>query len=174
MNKRLRQWWAVAVATALLSGGCAEGTTRRSGSSCFGAGQKKSPDGLKVAPESKRVDLEKPTFSKPTEITNPLYPIKELDQVLLLGQVEGKPFRTEVTLLPETKMIECDGKRIETLVSQYVAYLDGRIHEVALDWYAQADDGAVWYFGEDVFNYEDGVVADTEGTWIAGKDGRRE
>ena len=36
-----------------------------------------------------------------------------------------------------------------------------------MDWYAQADDGSVWYFGEDVFNYEDGKVADTEGTWIA-------
>jgi hypothetical protein len=42
---------------------------------------------------------------------------------------------------------------------------------VALDWYAQADDGSVWYFGEDVFNYEDGVVADTHGTWLAGRDG---
>jgi len=42
---------------------------------------------------------------------------------------------------------------------------------VALDWYAQDDAGNVCYFGEDVFNYEDGVVADTEGTWIAGEDG---
>ena len=51
------------------------------------------------------------------------------------------------------------------------SYVDGRIHEVALDWYAQDDAGNVWYFGEDVFNYEDGVVADTDGTWIAGEDG---
>jgi hypothetical protein len=56
-------------------------------------------------------------------------------------------------------------------VAQYVAYLGGRIHEVALDYYAQADDGAVWYFGEDVYNYEDGVVVDTEGTWLAGVHG---
>jgi len=52
-----------------------------------------------------------------------------------------------------------------------VSYVDGRIHEVALDSYAQADDGAVWLFGEDVFRYEDGVVLDKEGTWYAGKDG---
>ncbi len=32
-------------------------------------------------------------------------------------------------------------------------------------------DGSVWYLGEDVFNYEGGVVADTEGTWLAGRDG---
>ena len=63
------------------------------------------------------------------------------------------------------------GQPVETLVSQYVAYLDGRIEEVALDHYAQADDGSVWYFGEDVFDYSDGAIVDTEGTWLAGKDG---
>ncbi|OGT28789.1 MAG: hypothetical protein A2Z17_05400 [Gammaproteobacteria bacterium RBG_16_66_13] len=56
------------------------------------------------------------------------------------------------------------------MVSQYAAFQDGRILEVALDWYAQSDDGSVWYLGEDVFNYQDGVVADTHGTWIAGPD----
>jgi hypothetical protein len=30
------------------------------------------------------------------------------------------------------------------VLSQYLAYLDGRITEVALDRYAQADDGSVW------------------------------
>ncbi len=57
------------------------------------------------------------------------------------------------------------------LVSQYLAYSDGRIEEVALDLYAQDDQGSVWYFGEDVFNYQDGVIADTGGTWFAGQDG---
>lgn len=46
--------------------------------------------------------------------------------------------------------------------------MDGRIHEVAIDWFAQAGDGSVWYFGEDVVNFENGSVADTEGTWMAG------
>jgi hypothetical protein len=123
---------------------------------------------LPIAPNSERIDLATPTFSKPTPITNPLHPTSEVTQVIMGGHVEGKPFRTEVTLLPWTKPIEWGGKTVDTAVIQYVAYLDGRIHEVALDWYAQADDGSVWYFGEDVFNYEDGRVADTEGTWIAG------
>jgi hypothetical protein len=68
-------------------------------------------------------------------------------------------------------VIDMGDEKVETLASQFVSYLDGRIHEVALDWYAQDDDGNVWYFGEDVFNYEDGVVADTDGTWVAGEDG---
>jgi hypothetical protein len=44
----------------------------------------------------------------------------------MVGHVDGKPFRTEVTLLPETRIVEWQGQRIETLVSQYTAYLDGR------------------------------------------------
>jgi hypothetical protein len=57
------------------------------------------------------------------------------------------------------------------LLSQYTAYLDGRITEVAIDRYAQADDGSVWYFGETVIDYEDGAGFFTEGTWLAGRDG---
>ena len=129
------------------------------------------PGDIPVAPESKRVDLRVPTFSDPTEVTNPLFPVSRQDSVLMVGHVDGKPFRTEVTLLPETRIVEWQGRRVETLVSQYTAYLDGRIEEVAYDLYAQADDGSVWYFGEDVANFQDGAIVTKEGTWIAGKDG---
>ena len=129
------------------------------------------PSDIPVAPQSERVDLSMPTFSDPTNVTNPLFPISKQDSVLMLGHVDGKPFRTEVTLLPETRIVEWQGQRIETLVSQYTAYLDGRIQEVAYDLYAQADDGSVWYFGEDVADFEDGVIVTKEGTWIVGKDG---
>jgi hypothetical protein len=125
----------------------------------------------RLAPESRRVDLDSPKFSDPTDVSNPLFPVSRQKSVLLLGRVDGKPFRTEVTLLPDTRIVEWQGDRIETLVSQYVAFLDGRIHEVAYDFYAQDDDGAVWYFGEDVFNFRDGVITDTHGTWLAGRDG---
>jgi hypothetical protein len=126
---------------------------------------------LPTAPESKLVDTAQPVFSDPTHVTNPLNPISQLESVVLLGRVERLPFRTEVTLLPETKTIELNGQQVEVLVSQYAAYLDGRITEVAIDLYAQADDGSVWYLGEDVYDYEDGVVSSTEGTWHAGVDG---
>ncbi|HYO46282.1 MAG TPA: hypothetical protein VEY33_06285 [Gemmatimonadota bacterium] len=128
-------------------------------------------DGLPTAPLSQRVDLYTPTFANPTSVTNPLFPISELDRVLLLGTVDGGDFRTETTLLSQTQTIELEGRTVEALVSQYVAWLDRRIHEVAIDWYVQDDLGAVWYLGEDVFNYDEGRVEDTEGTWLAGKDG---
>ena len=125
---------------------------------------------LRAGARGPAVDRTTPAFSRPTEIDNPLFPIAQVTQSLQLGTVDGKPFRAEVTLLPGTKTT-WNGRQVPTRIHQYVAYSGGRILEVALDWYAQADDGSVWYFGEDVFNYEDGVVADTHGTWLAGKDG---
>jgi hypothetical protein len=129
------------------------------------------PTVLPLAPDEERVDLEPPVFSDPTTIDNPLFPISNLHSVVLLGNDEGHPIRIETTLMPQPVVIAINGVQVEALESQFVEYHDGRIHEVANDWYAQADDGALWYLGEDVFNYEDGVVADTEGTWVAGRDG---
>ena len=127
--------------------------------------------GKGCAPDSDRVDLQRPKFTHSTNITNPLFPIGTLKSVVLLGKVDGKPFRSETTLLPKTATVDWDGERIEVVLSQYVAYLDGRIQEIALDRYAQADDGSVWYLGEDVFDYVDGSIAVSEGTWLAGRDG---
>jgi hypothetical protein len=118
-----------------------------------------------------RIDLATPTFSNPSAITNPLFPKSSLDQVIQLGAEGEDQLRFEVTQLPETHIVEWNGQQIETTVTHFVAYSNGRILEVAVDFYAQADDGSVWYFGEDVDNYEDGEIVDHEGTWLAGRDG---
>jgi len=128
-------------------------------------------DGRGCAPPGKRVDLTQPSFPRSTSITNPLFPISRLRSMVLLGHVDSKPFRTETTLLPGTRTVAWSGERVRVRVSQYMAYLDGRLEEVALDRYAQADDGSVWYLGEDVFDYRMGTVASTEGTWLAGREG---
>ncbi|MGH8885220.1 MAG: hypothetical protein ACRDYX_08625 [Egibacteraceae bacterium] len=153
------------LAVTLLGGPCDGGGATASSSSRI-AGVPFDP-----APDSARVDVAEPTRSRPTSITNPLFPVSKLAQVVQLGEDGGKPLRVEVTLLPDTKTIDWNGQKVETLVSQYVAYLDGRILEVALDYFAQADDGSVWYFGENVDNYRNGRVVDHEGTWLAGKNG---
>jgi hypothetical protein len=128
-------------------------------------------NGKGCAPTSQRVDLERPTFSDPTTIDNPLFPVSTLHSVIQVGRVDGKPFRSETTTLPEAGVVDWYGTTVPVVLSQYVAYLDGEITEVALDRYAQADDGSVWYFGEDVIDYRDGAAWFTEGTWLAGRDG---
>jgi hypothetical protein len=170
------------VVVALVAGGCTG--HRRTGSPTSGptsagtvvAGSKpipqpplsklSKPTRSRLAPDSKRVDLVVPSFSNPTKVTNPLFPIGKLNAV-----IGGEPLKIETTLLPQTKTVDWDGQRIEALQSQFCAYLKGRITKVAVDLYAQADDGSVWYFGEDVVDYANGVAATTEGTWRVGRDG---
>ncbi|MGV9450871.1 hypothetical protein [Streptomyces sp. NPDC003635] len=179
MNTRRRLLWpgAVVGAVVLMAGACsgdAGGSEGAGTGDCVRVVDEETGETgkecLPLAPESERVDLEKPVFSDPMRITNPLHPTSEVDQVVMGGRADGEVFRTEVSLLPGTKTIKWDGMTVSALTSQYVAYADGRIDEVALDWYAQADDGSVWYLGEDVFNYDEGVVENTEGTWQAGRD----
>jgi hypothetical protein len=162
---------ALAVVMIVALSGCT-----RSSDVALGQGERTIPQptvpgDLAVAPAGDRLDTVVPTFSDPTNITNPFFPVSLQRSVLLLGQVDGEAFRSEVTLLPYTRIIEWEGQRVETLVSQYNAFLDGRIEEIAYDYYAQADDGSVWYFGEDVFDFRDGTIVVTEGTWLAGQDG---
>jgi hypothetical protein len=127
--------------------------------------------GRGCAPKTRRVDRGRPTFSNPTRITNRMYPINRLRSVVLLGHIGRERFRTETTLLPGSRAVTWGGERINVLVSQYMAYEGGQIVELALDRYAQDDRGNVWYLGEDVFDYENGTVASTEGTWLAGREG---
>ncbi len=158
---------ATIVAVAVGGAGCASDSAAPESLACTD----ENGDPLPVAPSSDRIDLDMPSFTTPLAVTNPLNPIGALDRAILLGSTDGFRFRSETTLLPYTKVIEWDGEEFETLVSQYLAFANGRIYEVALDWYAQADDGSVWYLGEDVYNYENGVIVDTDGTWLAGGDG---
>jgi hypothetical protein len=88
-----------------------------------------------------------------------------------VGKVDGKPFRSETTTLPRSAVVDWYDTKVPVVLSQYLAYLDGNITEVAIDRYAQADDGSVWYFGEDVIDYVNGSASFTEGTWLAGRDG---
>ncbi|MFF5285015.1 hypothetical protein [Streptomyces sp. NPDC013171] len=171
-----------ALAATLASGACTagavgggpRGATSATGSECVrivGENGTKTDECLPLSPEQSRVDKVTPVFSRPTRITNPLHVGSEIQQVIYDGQVDGKPFRTELTLLPHVETVTVNGEQVRARTFQFVSFSDGRVQEVARDWFAQADDGSVWYLGEEVFNYEDGVVADTHGSWRAGKAG---
>jgi hypothetical protein len=179
--RRPAAWLGVALAAALVAGcsgtgsggsGAAAPTTGAAVTAASACVENEQGTGcLPIAPDSARVDRAKPRFSDPTRITNARFPVGELTQVLQLGHEGGQPLRVEVTRLPTTRAFTWDGQRVETVASQFTAFLGGRIREVAIDYFAQADDGSVWYFGEDVANYEDGRVADHDGSWLAGEDG---
>ncbi len=60
---------------------------------------------------------------------------------------------------------------VTTVVVRDEVSVDGELKELTFDWYAQASDGSVWYFGEETAEYEGGQVATTAGSWEAGVDG---
>jgi len=60
---------------------------------------------------------------------------------------------------------------VEATVVRDTASLDGVLIEDTYDWYAQDTAGNVWYFGEQVQNFERGKLSNTDGSWEAGVDG---
>ena len=65
---------------------------------------------------------------------------------------------------------------VATRVVRDRVFLEGLLIEDTFDWYAQDNDGNVWYMGEDVTDFEyddDGKVIGTShpGAWEAGVDG---
>ncbi len=111
------------------------------------------------------------TFSTPTTVDNPYFGVAGVDYRLYFGKEEDLPLRIEVAPTGEIKTVEWAGGTTATVVSQFTATSNRNLLEIAVDWFAQDDAGNVWYFGEDVWNYEQGRVANTHGTWIAGTDG---
>jgi hypothetical protein len=76
----------------------------------------------------------------------------------------------------ETSVVEVTNrnKRILGIAATVVhdqVYLDGALVEDTFDWYAQDQQGNVWYLGEDSKQIENGVVVGTEGSWEAGVNG---
>jgi len=114
---------------------------------------------------------EQPSFSKPGTIDNRYLPLSKFKRCELRGVAEdGTKERTVRTVLARTRAFAVAGKRVEAVVLQDNAYEDDKLVETTLDYFAQADDGTVYYFGEQVKNLKNGKVVDTKGTWLYGKD----
>lgn len=60
---------------------------------------------------------------------------------------------------------------VTTLIVWDRVWLDDQLIEETYDWYAQDQEGNVWYFGEDSKEYKNGKVVSTEGSWEGGVDG---
>lgn len=100
-------------------------------------------------------------------VDHPYFPRVPGTQWVYQGKTEEGLRRTESEVLGET--IEIMG--IPATVVTNKDYLDGRLTEDNLDFYAQDKEGNVWYLGEEVANYEDGSLHDHAGSWLAGEDG---
>lgn len=110
-------------------------------------------------------------FSHSLDITNPYLPLALLKQDVLEGSEDGKKVRIERTAHPDMhRTFRIGGKNVEALAVEDREWEDGQLAEVAMDYFAQADDGTVCYLGEDVDEYANGKVASHEGSWAFGRD----
>jgi hypothetical protein len=127
--------------------------------------------GVSACGDSKSTAAE-PLFSNPTRITNPWLPISSTPRTELRGVKEGVKVRSVRTLLDRTKEFRVDGEVVQAAILEDRAFENGRLHEVALDYYAQADDGTVYYMGEDVDIYDKAgkKVVSHEGAFLYGRD----
>jgi hypothetical protein len=110
-------------------------------------------------------------FSHPREITNPYLPLSSLKQDVLEGKEGSDKIRIERTAKPDIrKTYTINNQPVETLCVEDREYINGALAEVALDYFAQDDSGAVFYLGEDVDEYKDGKIVGHSGTWHFGRD----
>ena len=106
-------------------------------------------------------------FTDPLNIDNEWFPLVVGTQWVLEGIEDGELIHLEITVLDETE----DVAGITTRVMEEAEWVDGELEEISRNFFAQADDGTVCYFGEDVDIYENGVVVSNEGEWRAGVGG---
>ncbi len=117
-------------------------------------------------------DFNSASFTTPLIINNPYFPLVPGTTFLY----EPRPNEDNVL---NTMVVTDDTKNIlgiNCVVVHDYETVNGVLTEDTLDWYAQDDDGNVWYFGEDTKKYlcEDHTnpdCVDTTGSWEAGKDG---
>ena len=60
---------------------------------------------------------------------------------------------------------------VQCIVVHDIVTQEGALKEDTYDWYAQAKDGTVWYFGEDTKEYKPSGAVSTAGSWEAGVNG---
>ena len=102
-------------------------------------------------------------------VTNPYYSLKPGTTHVYLGVEDGEAIHVEDYVTNITRTI----LGVKTTQVRNRDIIKGKIAEETTDWYAQDKDGNVWYFGEDVKEFQNGVVTSTRGSWEAGVNGAK-
>lgn len=100
---------------------------------------------------------------------NPYFPLQPGMVLRYRGTDGGEKFRERVTITDKTRVIE--GVKA-TVVHDVLRRNDGTLAEATHDWYADDNNGNVWYLGEATATYDrSGKVESREGSWQAGVKG---
>ena len=102
-------------------------------------------------------------------IDNPYFPLVRGTKYVYKGTSDGEPQKDTVEVTRDTRQIQ----GVSATVVLDKVYVNGELKEKTYDFYAQDLAGNVWYFGEDTFEYEDGKVVSTAGSFLAGVNGAK-
>jgi hypothetical protein len=112
-----------------------------------------------------------PTFTRPREITNVYLPLASLKQDVLEGKEGSKNVRIERAAKPDVrKSFKLGNQTVEALAVEDREFENDQLAEATVDYFAQADDGTVYYLGETVDEYQNGKVVGHAGAWMYGVD----
>ena len=100
-------------------------------------------------------------------IDNHYFPLPVGRTLVYTGTKDGQSQTDTVTVTDRTKSI----LGITTTVVRDVARHHGTLLEKTFDYYAQDDEGTVWYLGEDTTAFLPNGETDTSGSFMAGVDG---
>jgi hypothetical protein len=116
------------------------------------------------AAKTNGIKFNKNNFSDPLNIDNKYFPLVPGTTFNYHGMTDDIPTTDVFTVTSETKTV--DG--ITARVIHDNAYEDGELVESTDDWFAQDDNGNVWYIGEFTTDIES---ESHEGSWEAGVHG---
>jgi len=100
-------------------------------------------------------------------IDNPYFPLTPGTTYIYEGQADGGFEHSEFAVTTNTRVI----LGVTCIEVRDTVYTDGELTEDTLDWFAQDLAGNVWYFGENTYELEDGLIATLEGSFMAGVNG---
>jgi hypothetical protein len=107
-------------------------------------------------------------FSHPLSITNPYQPFVP-GRVRHYERIQGNLDAEDIeTCTNSTRNFAWNGTTVACRVLQEMSLESGEVVEISRNYFAQADDGSVYYFGEVVDLYAGGVIVGHEGSWLLG------
>jgi hypothetical protein len=105
--------------------------------------------------------------------TNPYFILQPGYQLVFAGIEDNEPLIVTVTVSNETK-VAGEGIVTRAVEERTVDSKTGDLKELTKDYFAICEQtNSVYYFGEDVNNYEDGKLVDHEGSWLHDSDNAR-
>jgi hypothetical protein len=159
---------AVAVAWCLLAlTGCGDEGSRTNATDQPTAQAPSEGTATELPQSDEPVDLDPADFT--ADVTNPRFPLEPGTRWTYRETTEaGEVVQVVVTATAVTRRI---ANGVTARVVRDTVTLEGETIEDTLDWYAQDQDGTVWYLGEDTAEFENGTITTREGSFEAGVDG---